>query len=181
MQNKNTRQTVSRMRNAVTLVLGFLVVFAGVISLQILQSGQKNNQVLAQEKSTLRQSVLIQINTIRSEHKLSLLNENELLQNAAQSKAEDMIRHGYFAHIRPEDNFKWSDFIDIQQYNYHYAGENLAKGYTNTDSMIQAWMNSPSHRENILSSDFEETGIGFSFQPDENGDILYVVQMFAKK
>lgn len=181
MQNKNTRQNVTQARNAVALVLGFLVIFAGFFGLQIVQIKQSENRVLAQEKSALRQSIHLQVNQSRKDNNLAPLQENQLLQNAAQNKAEDMIRNKYFAHVRPEDNFKWSDFIDIQQYNYRYAGENLAKGYTSVDSMVSAWMNSPTHRENILSVDFEETGVGFAFERSDNGEVLYVVQMFGKK
>lgn len=80
------------------------------------------------------------------------------LNTAATIKSRDMIGRDYFEHY----NFgltPW-DFIRNQSYNYLYAGENLAMDFQTSEGAVNAWMNSTTHRQNILSPDFDDAGIG---------------------
>ena len=67
-----------------------------------------------------------------------------------------MFSKNYWAHFAPDGSTSPWDFIHQSGYNYIFAGENLAKGFTDANSVVAAWMNSPSHRENILSNKYKD-------------------------
>lgn len=170
------------LRTLLAIGVGLMVVFAGYIGYQILQNNDPTSkQVSANEIATLKERTFVSVNAERIKNNLVQLKINQQLSQAAQNKADDMIKNNYFSHIRPTDDYKWSDFIDTTGYNYQYAGENLARGYTSVESMVKSWMESPKHRENILTPEFEETGFGIALKSTEAGEVSYVVQMFGKK
>ena len=86
---------------------------------------------------------------------------NDALTNAAKMKAQDMFAQNYWAHNSPTGKAPW-DFIKATGYDYEYAGENLARGFTTAPEVVTAWMNSPSHRENMLSGNYRD--VGFALQ-----------------
>lgn len=98
------------------------------------------------------------INQERTSRGLDPLTDNSQLDQAALSKSADMISRKYFEHyaygLSP-----W-DFIKNQNYDYLYAGENLAMDFQTSEAMVSAWMNSPMHRKNILNPDYTEMGVG---------------------
>jgi hypothetical protein len=98
------------------------------------------------------------INEARQEKNLTPLALNNKLATAAELKTEDMINKDYFEHTSPSGVTPWYWF-KIAGYNFTYAGENLAMDFFETDAVFQTWMNSPSHRDNILNPDFKEIGI----------------------
>lgn len=79
------------------------------------------------------------------------------LRTSACAKADHMLSQDYWAHTPPDGVTPWT-FIEKAGYRYTTAGENLAKSYPDDASLVVAWMNSPSHRENVLG-DFKEQGI----------------------
>lgn len=98
------------------------------------------------------------VNAERVERGIAPLKVNQSLDNAATNKSLDMISRDYFDHyalgLTP-----W-DFIKVQNYDYLYAGENLAMDFNTSEATVNAWMNSPAHRKNILNPDFQEMGVG---------------------
>ena len=90
------------------------------------------------------------VNSSRAEQGLGALSVNGQLVSAATAKANDMLENDYFAHTSPSGKTPW-DFISASGYSYVYAGENLAIGYNDSSELHSAWMNSPSHRENIMN------------------------------
>ena len=70
-----------------------------------------------------------------------------------------MLAKGYWAHFAPDGTSPWSFFLSFG-YKYRYAGENLARDFQDAPSAVNAWMNSPSHRENILNPNYRDIGIG---------------------
>ncbi len=86
------------------------------------------------------------------------LQVSPLLQAAAQEKANDEATKGYFAHTSPQGLTPWYWFQQVD-YNFDYAGENLAVNFSDSGDVTTAWMNSPEHRANILSTDFTQIGI----------------------
>ena len=107
------------------------------------------------------------------------LKENTLLDQAAQMKAEDMATKGYFAHTSPEGKSPWYWFTQVG-YHYSAAGENLAVNFFESEDVAQAWMNSPSHRANIVKKDYTEIGIGVARGQYEGRDSVFVAQLFGK-
>ncbi len=98
---------------------------------------------------------------------------------AAAAKANDVFAKNYWAHYAPDGTSPWF-FFQQAQYQYLYAGENLAKDFTDSQAVVAAWMNSPTHRDNILKPEYEE--IGFAVQEGnlQNQDTVLVVQLFGK-
>jgi hypothetical protein len=117
-------------------------------------------------------------NQSREENKLPDLAYNLKLEAAAQSKADDMLAKGYFAHETPDGKTPW-DFIIAQKYNYLAAGENLAIDFVQAEDVNDAWMHSPGHRANILNKNFEEIGVGISNGLFQGHRATFVVQMFG--
>ena len=97
-------------------------------------------------------------NQKRAEKGLGPLTLNGKLNEAAQRKAGDMFAFNYWAHISPSGRSPWSFFQEVG-YRYLYAGENLARDFMNSESVIEAWMNSPSHRDNVLNPNYKEIGL----------------------
>ncbi len=111
---------------------------------------------------------------------ISTLTYSPILASAAKAKGEDMINRDYWSHVAPDGTQPWKFFSDVG-YKYRYAGENLAKDFSSSQSAIDAWMASPSHRENMLSSKYDEIGIAV-VEGDLNGeDTTIIVQLFGKK
>lgn len=123
-------------------------------------------------------NIIKQTNIARSANKLSTLKTNALLNKAAQAKANDMIRQQYFAHISPSKVTPWA-FFKQAGYSYRYAGENLAIDFAESEDIIQAWLNSPSHRQNLLSSRYTEIGVAVVSGKINGTQSLLVVQMFG--
>ncbi|WP_422662740.1 CAP domain-containing protein [Rhodococcus qingshengii] len=80
-----------------------------------------------------------------------------MLRSSACAKADHLLSQDYWEHTSPDGVTLWS-FIEKAGYRYMIAGENLAKSYPDDASLVAAWMNNPSHRENVLG-DFKEQGI----------------------
>jgi uncharacterized protein YkwD len=97
-------------------------------------------------------------NESRVEAELPLLLVNEKLTEAAREKADDMFEFQYFDHNSPSGLTPW-DFIKSAGYDYRYAGENLAIDFVTANGAHKALMESSSHRENILNSNYTEIGI----------------------
>ncbi len=106
-------------------------------------------------------------NERRSNH-VSTLSLNSRLTSAAQAKANDMKTRDYWSHTTPDGKEPWT-FIQKAGYQYLKAGENLAYGFDSSSSTINGWMNSPSHRENLLDKAYSEVGFGFANSSDFNG------------
>ncbi|MFA6183486.1 MAG: CAP domain-containing protein [Parcubacteria group bacterium] len=126
------------------------------ISTGVLLSLFYSNTAYAQEINS--QNVINLINTSRTQNNLFPLNENSTLKKVAQSKANDMIANHYFSHTSPSGTTPWYWF-DKNNYFYKYAGENLAINYEDAQEEQEAWMASPTHKKNILNSNFSEIGI----------------------
>ena len=129
--------------------------------------------------ATVLPSVIAELtNSDRLEAKLPKLKTNSLLAEAAQLKAEDMARRGYFSHVDPDGREPWYWFNQIG-YRYSSAGENLAVNFFDSSEVEKAWMNSPAHRENILKRQFTEMGVGVAAGYYEGYNTLFIVQFFG--
>lgn len=120
--------------------------------------------------------ILNLVNQDRIAQGLSELTLNPTLNLAAMAKAEDMLNRDYFSHDGPDGKEPWYWFKALG-YNYSYAGENLAEGYTDPIDLEHSWMTSPSHRANILSPFYSEVGLAVVNENDRN----IIVQFFGSK
>ena len=128
--------------------------------------------------SILQNALISETNASRQSENVTPLKENPLLDAAAQMKAEDMASKGYFAHVSPQGLTPWY-WMGQVGYNYTYAGENLAINFSDSEDVIKAWLNSPAHRENLLSQHFTEIGIATARGTYEGQDTIFIVQMFG--
>ncbi|MBI5004417.1 hypothetical protein HZC00_04990 [Candidatus Kaiserbacteria bacterium] len=114
----------------------------------------------------------------RTTNDLSILKVNPVLVAAAQTKADDMAAKGYFAHTSPDGTDPWHWFAEAG-YQFDYAGENLAIDFSDSADVERAWMNSPTHRENILNTQFTEIGIATAVGMYQGRMTTFVVQEFG--
>lgn len=119
-------------------------------------------------------------NERRTQAGLLPLSLNSTLSQAAQAKGADMLNKGYWAHVAPDGTQPWAFFTNFG-YKYKYAGENLARDFSSASSAVEAWMNSPSHKENLLSSKYKEIGIGVVEGNLAGIDTTIIVQFFGTK
>ncbi|MFC1710323.1 CAP domain-containing protein [Patescibacteria group bacterium] len=117
-------------------------------------------------------------NEKRAQSGLAPLTLNSTLSNAARMKGEDMINKDYWAHVSPDGTQPWRFFTDAG-YQYRYAGENLARDFSNPSSAVDAWMASPTHKDNLLSSKYHEIGIAVLEGDLAGVDTTLIVQLFG--
>lgn len=117
-------------------------------------------------------------NQYRHERGLAPLTLSPQLSSAARNKASDMFNKNYWTHFAPDGTTPWY-FIKSSGYEYLYAGENLAKGFTNSDDVVTAWMKSASHRENMLSDKYSDIGFAVVEGNLQGEDTVVVVEMFG--
>jgi len=107
------------------------------------------------------------------------LRENPKLNQAAYLKANHMLAKNYFAHWSPDGVSPWHWF-DVVGYKYAYAGENLAMGFLDAINVHNAWINSPSHRANIVNTNYDEIGIAVIKGNLHGQETYLVVQVFGR-
>ena len=117
-------------------------------------------------------------NEERQAQNLTALNTNPILVKAAELKANDMVTKGYFAHTSPEGKTPWY-WLNQVGYKYQYAGENLAVNFTDSKDVTNAWMNSPTHKANIVKDKYTEIGTGIATGVFEGREAVFVVQVYA--
>ena len=124
-------------------------------------------------------AVLIdQTNDEREDEQLPELQPSELLTASAQLKADDMARDSYFAHVSPDGLSPWYWF-EQAGYRFSFAGENLAVNFRDSGSVTRAWMNSPTHRANIVNGNYQEIGIATARGRYKGKNTTYVAQHFG--
>jgi uncharacterized YkwD family protein len=112
------------------------------------------------EASAYADQVVTLVNQERSKAGLAPLASDAALANMALDKAKDMYNNNYFDHNSPTYGSPF-DMMKAYGISYSYAGENIAKGQRNPDEVMNAWMNSAGHRQNILSPNFTKIGVAY--------------------
>jgi hypothetical protein len=136
-------------------------------------------QVKGADTETFSQNIIILTNIERAKAGAGTLYENTTLTLAAQNKLEDMFSKNYWDHTGPSGETAW-DFIDAENYQYDIAGENLARGFKDSDDVVRAWMASPTHKKNLLNSRFQEIGIAIGSGKIHGATTTVIVQLFGK-
>ncbi len=139
------------------------------------QTQDNANQTQPQQGQNEYTSTVIKLtNQERSNQGLSPLKAHKKLSNVARNKAVDMQSNGYFSHTSPTHGSPF-DMMKNAGVSYQSAGENIARGQRSPQQVVDAWMNSQGHRENILNENFTHIGVGYT----ESGN--YWSQMFIQK
>jgi hypothetical protein len=153
-ENNNYRASLIQTPFIALFIVLYLLNQSFIKSLTIIKPG-----VLGYSSEITVQKVYDDTNLERQKTGLPALHFSSVLSQSATAKAEDMFANNYWAHNSPQGKTPW-DFFKAAGYQYSIAGENLAKDFYDTDSMMAAWMNSPTHKANILNSQYQEIGIG---------------------
>jgi len=160
---------------------GFLALFIALYllnqsflkSLTIIKPG-----VLGYSSEITAEKVFLLTNQERQQAGLPTLRFNSTLSESAANKAKDMFANNYWAHNSPSGKSPW-EFFKEAGYDYSVAGENLAKDFADTESLMKAWMKSPTHKANIINQKYQEIGIGVVNGTIDGIKTTLVVQHFG--
>lgn len=155
-------------------ILLFLFLKVGIDLVEIYKPG-----VLGVDSHITATQIIEDTNYERAKNNLSPLVENQALSNAAKLKAQNMFTENYWAHFAPSGHDPWS-FMLSSGYKFSFAGENLARNFSNSEDVVKAWINSPTHKENIMNSKYQDIGVAVVEGNLEGQKTVLVVQMFGK-
>jgi uncharacterized protein YkwD len=124
-------------------------------------AGEQSSPGASTTTDSNRASVLDLANRARSAAGCGPLSYNALLERSAQGHAEDMQRYNYMSHVS-HDGRTFDQRIRAAGFEGGRIGENVGAGFATADSVVDAWMHSPAHRENILDCRFNFLGVGYA-------------------
>jgi hypothetical protein len=165
---------------AKSLHTDFLTVYLVIAFLMMMVFKQGNiHDVLGFATDISVEKLYQLVNQQRQKNNLPSLVLNSNLSLAAQKKAENMFQENYWSHYAPDGKTPW-DFILGAGYKYEYAGENLAKNFLFSNGVVDAWMNSTTHRDNLLKKEYTEVGYAIVNGILNGEQTTLVVQEFGK-
>lgn len=157
-----------------------LIIAIGLVSSISVYLYRAHPEVLGISYQISEAELLNLVNYERAQEGLPPLSLSRQLSSAAKKKSDHMFLNNYWAHFGPDGTSPW-DIIRGEGYNYSYAGENLAKGFTTSYDTVKAWMNSPTHRDNILSPNYSEVGFSISEGELQGEKTVLIVQEFGSR
>ncbi|RKD73220.1 putative YkwD family protein [Sinobaca qinghaiensis] len=132
---------------------------------------------VSESEAAFEQEVVRLTNVEREKAGLQPLQSYGDLAEVADAKSEDLRDAGYFAHESPNYGSPF-DMMTSFGISYSAAGENIAAGQDTPEAVVNAWMNSEGHRENIMNENFTHIAIGYA----EGGEYgTYWTQMFVTR
>lgn len=158
---------------------GLVAVIFIVLGIQAGYNLAVTGSVLGRQTTITVSSLLKSTNDARELAGQLPLSINEQLNQAAYLKAQDMFAKQYWAHDAPDGTKPWSFFGSVG-YNYDTAGENLAKNFASTSAVMTAWLNSPEHKANIVSSDYVDVGFAIVSGDIDSESTSIVVALYGK-
>tara|TARA_B100002051_G_scaffold276808_1_gene328699 strand:+ start:7994 stop:9100 length:1107 start_codon:yes stop_codon:yes gene_type:complete len=175
MFKKTTRRGLDKLQKISATLMAALILLTFV--------GANLHAILWQSSewlvSTVLPSVVVDLtNEERADNAAMPLKRNAVLDEAARMKAKHMAKNEYFSHFSPDGVSPWHWF-DQAGYVYAHAGENLAIHFTDSSEVVEAWMDSPTHRQNIVSNLYTEIGVGTYKGEFDGYETVYVVQLFG--
>ncbi len=158
---------------------GLMIILVAVLVVQVSsQIWVRSSSVLGDDATINAPTLLADTNQVRQREGLAPLAMSTQLSEAAYLKAQDMIDKQYWAHTSPDGVQPWQWFSTVG-YRYSVAGENLARNFSSSQAAVDAWMNSPAHRENLLKSEYRD--VGFSVVQGEMAGraVSLIVALYA--
>lgn len=163
LHHTNLLLTISFLLLASVLIHGIKINFPSVLGIKVDISSEQLLTLTNKERESVGAGPLI---------------INSKLSQAAGKKAQDMFEYNYWAHNSPTGKTPWV-FIKSSGYKYVYAGENLARGFSTAEDVISAWMASPDHRSNMLSSNYEDVGFAVAVGKLNGEETVLIVEEFG--
>ncbi|NMC36472.1 hypothetical protein GYA49_05510 [Candidatus Beckwithbacteria bacterium] len=151
-----------------------------ILFFQLLISGisQVKPGVLGYASNISVGDIVSMTNQKRAEAGLPALEFNETLATSARYKAAHMFANNYWAHTAPDGTSPWS-FFKQAGYTYLYAGENLARDFNDSGAVVAAWMESQTHKDNIMSGRYTQIGVAVVNGLLNGQETTLVVQHFG--
>lgn len=125
--------------------------------------------------------ILLLTNQEREKRGLKPLQENSALTYAAYLRANKIFEENEFSHEATRSAFDSEKVAEVVGYRYRQLGENLAQGFNKPEEAIQKWIQSPKHKDNILSKDFDEIGVAALNGRLWDRETTVVVQLFGRR
>jgi uncharacterized protein YkwD len=143
-----------------------------------IDSSRPSLPIQSPQTAEIEEQIRQRINEIRQKEGLTVLQANPKLAEVARRYSQQMAEQNFFSHTSPAGDTP-AQRVESAGITYLVMGENLFKS-TNVpqpvNAAVEGWMNSPGHRENILRSQYRETGIGVW----RDGETYYVTQLFLR-
>lgn len=174
-ESNNHRAKLLHHDSLLLIIASFLCLFSLFAAVH-----STNPQVLGIATNISTQELLNLTNQERIQAGVAPLIMNGELSTAAQQKADYMFAHNFWAHIAPDGTTPWY-FIKRSGYEYLYAGENLARGFTTAKATVDAWMASPTHKENMLSKNYKDVGFAVETGNLTGSETTLIVEMFGSR
>jgi len=166
-------------RHGLALSLALIVTVQLIYGVQLRATDGGSGGVLGYATNINQTDLFTLTNDNRVANGLPAFTSNSKLTIAAQNKANHMIANDYWAHIAPDGTTPWY-FFDQAGYAYLVAGENLAYGFDTSAGVLNGWMASEGHRDNILLPAYEEVGFGIASGANyQGGENTVVVAMYG--
>lgn len=156
----------------------FLLFFIAFFQVSLTVLSYVKPGVLGFSSNIEPQTIIELTNQERQTKGLASLQSNSVLAEAARQKASQMFTFGCWSH-NCHGKTPWWFFKNVG-YHYLYAGENLAKDFGDSSSVVKAWMDSPTHRDNILNDNYKEIGVAVVNGVLNGEETTLVVQMFGR-
>ncbi len=122
--------------------------------------------------------IITYTNDVRRQKGLTELTDISTLTVSADTRAKDMADNNYFSHKGP-NNHTLAYFLKQSGYSYRVAGENLAMGFSDAQSVVNAWIKSPTHYANLIDSDYTQIGVGIEAGYYNDQPTVFVAQHFG--
>lgn len=171
---KNNHQAVILQPAGLSLLIALFLLAQSFLNLSL---GFTSN-VLGFASDIIPEEIISLTNQERGETGLKPLTTNNRLNEAARQKAADMFALDYWAHVSPTGTDPWH-FILNAGYQYRYAGENLARDFAHSENVIEAWLASPTHKDNIFNEKYQDIGVAVVNGIIQGQETTLVVQMFG--
>lgn len=158
-----------------------LFYIAAILTVQLVYNFVTTGEIRVLSFATnIQQTDIVRLTNVqRQAAGVGIVQENALLDQAAAKKAADMFAKDYWAHVSPTGTTPWY-FFDQAGYKYVYAGENLARDFDTSAGVMDGWMSSPSHRDNMLSPNYSDIGVAVVNGALLGHETTLVVQFFGR-
>lgn len=143
-----------------------------------ISSSEKITSVQSKKYKKLELEIIRLVNVERKKRGLKSLKQEKNLQQMTYLRNYDMAKENYFAHISPKYG-RWANFLYSSEYKFDFAGENIAAGFVTAKAFVKAWMDSPTHRANILEPKFKKIAVGVSSGASKSYFKTYATQWFS--
>jgi uncharacterized protein YkwD len=139
----------------------------------------------AAERAALAARVLELVNAARAQARrcgtrafaaAGALRRNALLEQAALAYAQDMARHGYMDHTG-RDGSSPQQRVSRAGYRWLESGENLGSGVMDADAVVQGWLHSPGHCENLMWPAYTEMGVAYAVNPQDEAGVYWALEL----